>query len=258
LIYPKIISKEKLESFFFKIGLKELVKLSKLKRKGDERTSEIPHPPHLLDLYMLYMFITLNKRTTILEFGCGWSSLIMHLALKDNEKKYKSKVFQRCKNPFEIFIINAQKKYVNIAKNNIKKFSTNNNGINWKITDVQMTNFNGRFATEYKSLPLVNPDFIYLDAPNQFEVKKSINNFTIKHHDMMPMSCDILKFEHFLTPGTIIVLDGRTANARFLKANFQRNWTYKRNVESDHNIFYLNESALGSHNQEQINFYKKK
>ena len=141
---------------------------------------------------------------------------------------------------------------------NIKKFSTNNNGINWKITDVQMTNFNGRFATEYKSLPLVNPDFIYLDAPNQFEVKKSINNFTIKHHDMMPMSCDILKFEHFLTPGTIIVLDGRTANARFLKANFQRNWTYKRNVESDHNIFYLNESALGSHNQEQINFYKKK
>ena len=121
-----------------------------------------------------------------------------------------------------------------------------------------MTNFNGRFATEYKSLPLVNPDFIYLDAPNQFEVKKSINNFTIKHHDMMPMSCDILKFEHFLTPGTIIVLDGRTANARFLKANFQRNWVYKRNVESDHNIFYLNESALGSHNQEQINFYKKK
>ena len=37
---------------------------------------------------------------------------------------------------------------------------------------------------------------------------------------MMPMVGDILKFEYFLTPGTIIT-DGRTANAQFLNENFK-------------------------------------
>ena len=35
------------------------------------------------------------------------------------------------------------------------------------------------------------------------------------------MSADILVFEHFLQPGTLIVVDGRAANARFLKTNLE-------------------------------------
>ena len=70
---------------------------------------------------------------------------------------------------------------------------------------------------EYEKLPRVNPDFIYLDAPNQWKLSGLINNFTTAHPDMMPMSCDIIKFENFLTPGTIIVSDGRTANSFFSK-----------------------------------------
>ena len=55
---------------------------------------------------------------------------------------------------------------------------------------------------------------------------------------MMPMISDVLKFEHFLTPGTIIVTDGRTANARFLKANFQRNWSHIHKNKSDQHYFF--------------------
>ena len=43
---------------------------------------------------------------------------------------------------------------------------------------------------------------------------------------MMPMVCDILKFEYFYTPGTIIVCDGRSANAKFLFDHFKRKWRY--------------------------------
>ena len=32
--------------------------------------------------------------------------------------------------------------------------------------------FNGRIATEYLNLPKCSPDFIYLDAPDQFKIKK--------------------------------------------------------------------------------------
>ena len=71
----------------------------------------------------------------------------------------------------------------------------------------------------------------------------------------MPMSCDILKIEHFLKPGTIIVVDGRAANSRFIKKNLQRNWKYFYNSINDQHIFFLNEKPLGQLNKKQLNFY---
>ena len=88
-------------------------------------------------------------------------------------------------------------------------------------------NYKGKFATEYSKLPLCNPDFIYLDGPDQYNIKKSSNNFTTAHPDLMPMVADILKMEYFLLPGTIMLIDGRGANASFLRNNLERKWGYK-------------------------------
>ena len=33
-----------------------------------------------------------------------------------------------------------------------------------------MAFYNNRFCTEYSKLPLINPDFIYLDGPDQFKI----------------------------------------------------------------------------------------
>ena len=74
---------------------------------------------------------------------------------------------------------------------------------------------------------------------------------------MMPMSCDILKIEHFLTPGTIIISDGRAANSRFLKCNLQRNWFYFYDELNDKNLFYLNEKPLGIYSAKQLDYYYK-
>ena len=63
----------------------------------------------------------------------------------------------------------------------------------------------------------VNPDFIYLDGPDQFKIKGKINNFNLNHEDFMPMVSDLLKIE-FLKPGTILVVDGRSANVQFLRS----------------------------------------
>ena len=57
-------------------------------------------------------------------------------------------------------------------------------------------------------------------------IKNKINNFTTAHPDMMPMGNDIIKIEYFLTPGSIILTDGRSANAKFLRDTFKRNWLY--------------------------------
>ena len=74
----------------------------------------------------------------------------------------------------------------------------------------------------------------------------------------MPMSCDFLKIENFLTPGTMIIVDGRAANVRLLRANMQRNWDYSYSADADQHIFLLNEEPLGKYNRQQLDFYRGK
>ena len=72
------------------------------------------------------------------------------------------------------------------------------------------------------------------------------------------MVSDILSIEFFLTPGTIILVDGRGANVEFLKKNFKRKWKYKYLKVSDQHIFLLNDTPIGELNKKQIKFYNKK
>jgi hypothetical protein len=270
---PKIKSKKFIENFFIKKGLKSLVGLSKMRkttsvgsvlRYPNEMIVNEPYIPVLDDLYYLYQYVLINKRTTILEFGSGWSTLIFSLALKELSKKYLNNVkLLRRNNLFELFVLENEKKYLNISKNRIKKFNkylkiNNSIKINYLLSDVEMTTFNDRICSQYKKLPLCNPDFIYLDGPDQFNVKKNINNITTMHKDMMPMSCDILKCEYFYTPGTMVVCDGRGANAKFLLDNFKRRWKYVNDKKNDQHIFNLIDPVLGKHNKKQLEFYNKK
>jgi len=259
---PKKTSDKEIEKFFISIGLGYLAKKNYLHNNNksyfDRRRNNDTHPPELKDLYRLYKFITLNKRTTVLEFGTGMSTLVMSKALLENEKKYgPSKPFERCKFPFHIFTVDNSKKYLRISKARINKYLKKNNKTNFFYSNARMALYNGNFAVEYEKLPRVNPDFIYLDGPSQWGVTKSLNNFTTSQEDLMPMSCDIAKIENYLTPGTIIVSDGRVANCIFLKNNFKRNWLFKIDRENDQCYFYLKDTILGMHNKKQLNFYKK-
>ena len=261
IIVPKKITNIQIKNFFKNKNLNELINLSKLpKLKANDMIVNLPYKPELNDLYRLYQFIFLNKRTTVLEFGSGYSSLIFSLALNDLNKLYKNKLTNlRRNNPFELFILENSKKYLNITKKRIKKFKKKLNlniKINYHFSDALMSLYENKISTSYKELPLCNPDFIYLDGPDQFNIKGDINNFSTRHKDIMPMMNDILKIEYFLTPGTIIVTDGRGANAQFLRDYLKRNWLYKFDNINDQNIFYLNENSLGKYNKLQLEFYK--
>ena len=82
-----------IENFFIKKGLKSLVDLSKKKKLSvNEMISDKPYIPDLTDLYYLYQYVVINKRTTIFEFGSGWSTLIFSLALKELKNKFSNEV----------------------------------------------------------------------------------------------------------------------------------------------------------------------
>jgi len=51
------------------------------------------------------------------------------------------------------------------------------------------------------------------------------------------MVSDINRLEPFLLPGTVILVDGRTANARFIRNNLQQNWSYKHYENYNIHIF---------------------
>ena len=238
----------------------------KKKPSVNQRILKEPYIPELQDLYNLFYYVLLNKRITILEFGSGWSTLILSLALKELRDRYSKSgevSLLRRNNPFEIFVVENERKYLNITKKRILKFNKhlgikNPIKINYCFSDVEMTTFNGRICTQYKKLPLCNPDFIYLDGPDQPRIKKSINGISTRHPDMMAMVCDLLKFEYFYTPGTMIVVDGRSANVKFLRDNFGRRWEYLNDKQNDQHIFYLIDPILGKYNKLQLEFYNKK
>ena len=68
----------------------------------------------------------------------------------------------------------------------------------------------------------------------------------------VPISSDILKIESWLMPGTVLIVDGRNANVRYLKRSFTRNWEWDTNTTNDCSIAILNEQPYGKKDFENL------
>ena len=172
MLHPKHLTLAQIKKYFAKSGLKSIV--NEYEKSINGNLNKI-YPPDLKDLYRLHRFIILNKRLCSLEFGSGWSSLVINHALQINKKKY-SKIVKNKKlrfpYAFQHFAIENEKKYLNISKNRIKNYFSKNSQVNFFYSKNVMTTFNDIICNEYVSLPKVNPDFIYLDGPDQFNILK--------------------------------------------------------------------------------------
>jgi len=257
-------------------NIEKILNISKIPENPEEKIhkkvtasvdpkNQIPFPPELDDLTRLHYIVRNRKVNTILEFGVGKSSIIFADALYKNKKKYQDFVKKNLRkdNLFEIYSIDNQKKWIKESKKNIEKKYITEGISNFHFSNLITSEFKGKICTFYENLPNISPDLIYLDGPDQFSSKGEIRGISTRHQDRFPMSADILAFEHFLHPGTLIIIDGRTANARFLKSNLQRNWKYIYSEEWDQHFFELLEKPLGKYNKNMIdhclgeNFYKR-
>jgi hypothetical protein len=212
---------------------------------------EIPFKAELDDLIRLHYLITSRKVTTILEFGVGKSTKVFDHALGLNKElhgKFVATNLRRA-NPFECHSIDNSRKWLRSVQ---KQYKTS--FIKFHYSKCETQKFNGRICTMYSKIPNVCPDFIYLDGPDQFSPIGEIRGISTRSIDRLPMSADLLAIEHFLLPGTLIVVGGRSANARFLKSNFQRNWEYQYLEEYDQHFFELKEPPLGKINKKQVEF----
>lgn len=204
-------------------------------------------PPQLDDLIRLHFLVASRKVLTSLEFGVGYSTRILNHAIKLNQNNYK-KNFETLRkvNQFEHHVVDNSRYHLKMAR------KLNLSNTQYHYSTCRMATFNGKICSLYSKLPNVQPNFIYIDGPDQFSPKGKIAGISTRSADRVPLAADVLRFEHFLLPKTLIVLDGRTANARFLKCNLQRNWLYSYVEDYDQHFFELEEAPLGPHNQRYI------
>ena len=105
-------------------------------------------------------------------------------------------------------------------------------------------------------MPNIIPDFIYVDGPAAYDVKGKIRGIAFNKMERTVMNGDLLSIEPFFTPGTFILIDGRTNMARFLRNNFQRSYRYFHNVNNDTHEFELIEPVLGIYNKRMLDYCK--
>jgi len=215
-----------------------------------------PFPAEYDDLARLHYLVSHRKALTVLEFGVGKSTIVMGDALLNNKRCYAENTHDTLRrlNAYQIHSIDNYADYIEVVDSQIPEQLRKDGICNLHYSELEMGTFMGRACTYYSKIPNVCPDIIYLDGPDQFSPKGDVRGISTNHQDRMPMAADILTIEHFLQPSTLIIVDGRSANARFLQCNLQRNWSHCYNPQWDQHFFELQESALGVYNKRMIDF----
>ena len=216
----------------------------------------IPFPPVAEDLARLHRLIRKRKAFTVLEFGSGLSTIVMADALSKNKDDFlaiEEKPELRNRFMFQIFSVESDKQWIEHSQSNFPKHLLEH--VNFHYSEIKIDTFNGRICHFYDNLPDIVPDFIYLDGPNPKDVKGNVNGMTFQCDERTVMAADLLLMESILLPGTFIIVDGRTNNARFLKNNFQRNFEMSWDKDDDVTSFELKEERLGKYNILGSDFY---
>jgi hypothetical protein len=215
-----------------------------------KKQKSISFPADIRDLVNLHKLIRKRKAFTVLEFGIGFSSIIIADALQKNKnefEKFKDRTKIRKNNLFEVHSIDSDRFWINKTKKHFPRELRKIFHPQYSTTEI--SKFDGRICHMFKKLPNIIPDFIYVDGPAAYDVKGSINGISFSNIERTVMNGDLLSIEPYFTPGTYILIDGRTNSARFLKNNFQRKYIYRHNKINDTHSFELDESPLGVHNR---------
>jgi hypothetical protein len=203
----------------------------------------MPYGPDLDDLHHLYALARRSAAVSILEFGSGWSTLVLALALHENATSFGLNYDVRHPNPFRLLSVDASPEYSQLS---IDRLPAELRAlVDAHVSTVRLIEWQGQLATLFEDLPAFVADLIYLDGPEPGQVTGAIDGIALSDPHGLPMAADLLRLEPMLWPESTIVVDGRTANARFLRTNLRRSWDHLRDPYGDRTTLFLDESAFG-------------
>jgi hypothetical protein len=210
--------------------------------------------PQWDDLARLYSLLRKRKPFKILEFGSGFSTLVMAYALKKNWDDYMDLLLQNGNKKSEpkfakphLVALESSKKWKDNSVRKVKEAGLNE-FVKIKYSEVEIDEHYGQICHYYKELPDIVPDFVYLDGPDPATVTGKINGLSFQNLRRTVMSGDILKYESTLLPGFFMIVDGRSSNCRFLNRMLQRTYDFNYHEKADVSTFELKEDRLGRKN----------
>lgn len=206
---------------------------------SDERRN----PPDVEDLVRLHRLVRGHSWATILEFGVGYSTLVLADALEKNRREASERERHR---PFRVFAVDASERWIEDSRRRIP--ASLQQRVELLHSPVRIGTFAGQLCHFYERLPDIVPDFVYLDGPDPADVQGSIRGVSFQCPERTPMAADLLFLEPTLLPGTMILVDGRTNNARFLARNFRRRFAVNWDPQDDVTTFELQEPPLSKRN----------
>ena len=202
------------------------------------------------DVSNIHNLVRQRKPFTTLEFGVGFSTITIAHALMLNKKEfdlleYTPKV--RNSKMFKHFVVDTNEFWLNNTKS---KFPTELMPfVEFSYSETYITMLgNLQVCSLYKRIPDVVAEFIYLDGPYPKDVNGDLNGLSFQIPERTVISGDLVLMESTFLPGTVILVDGRTNNVRFLKNHFKRNYEFVWDKKNDRSTFELIEEKLGPHN----------
>lgn len=209
--------------------------------------------PDYRDLARLHKVLRERKVFTVLEFGIGFSTIVLADALQKNKRDFESASPRpkiRNETPFEVHSVDAAAIWIEKTKEMLPDHLLDS--VHIQESAVVAGTFQSRACHFYEALPDVVPDFIYLDGPDPADVHGTVRGLTWRNPDRCVMAGDILLMEPTLLPGTLIMVDGRTANSLFLSKHFYRNWEISQSYPGDVTTMELQDPVLGKINRETL------
>ena len=179
------------------------------------------------DVANLHKIVCRLRPKTILEFGCGFSTLAMAHALKMNRDSTGK--------GGKLFVVEAVEKW---ADNVRGKLGDLEEFVEIRTSEPRICQLNGHVCHTYVNLPNVRPDFIYLDGPDPKDVTGDINGISIAGLKFV-CAADPLLYEWGFYPGFQMLVDGRFANVEFLKKNLKRKYRIRSSAVHSNALFTL-------------------
>jgi len=192
-----------------------------LNRRGylDFLKSRPPHAyaPDFSDLWFLYKTVRDRKPRRILEFGSGYSTVIMAQALWDSQRASSGK------NHGYLYSVDADPYWADITSKSVPAHLRGVCEVSYSsLLEVE---YLGTLAFRHEEVLDVVPDFLYLDGPDLTPERQ--------------VSVDVLDIEDQFPPGFYMVVDGRKRNTDFLLKHLRRRYVYKYRRQFRNSIFEL-------------------
>lgn len=218
---------------------------------------ELAFEPQVNDLVRLHRLIRDRMAQTVLEFGVGFSTVVMAHALTKNQAD-----FEALPNPprlrnrmaFKLFSVDSSRHWIDETTKRIPVSLKDR--VQLHYSRVFVGTHLGQLCHFYERLPNVVADFIYLDGPSPKDVEGDVNGLDFSVDERTVMAGDLLLMESTMLPGTFILVDGRVNNARFLERNFTRPFRCRRDPQGDVTTFELDEPPLGRHSHDLVALLK--